>query len=82
MLQYLNLKNLLLIRNYLPEILFVLLTSAVVKQHLELRHFEKEVREMIVPKLSESTNAINQNTLILEKISYIIEKKEREQRTN
>lgn len=76
MLQYLNPKNLSLLRSYLPEILFVLLTSVVVKLYVELSNFQKEVREQVLIKLVESTEAINKSTEALQKITVVIEKQQ------
>jgi len=81
MIQYLNPKNLLLLRSYLPEILFILLTSAVCKLYIEMREmeaenskFKTEVNQQVLIKLIESTNAINQNNQALQRISEVLEK--------
>lgn len=74
MLDKLNPKNLSLIRNYLPEIVIVLLTAAVVRQQLDQHKaqdqinairteqigFEREVNTKVLTQLTQNTDAMNQ----------------------
>lgn len=74
MLDKLNPKNLSLIRNYLPEIVIVLLTAAVVRQQFDqyaaqkqidtIRQeqigFEREVNTKVLTQLTQNTDAMEQ----------------------
>jgi len=81
MLQYLNPKNLLMVRSYFPEIAFVLLSVAIVKMYYEHRSFEKEVRTEVLNKLNESTNATGKMTDALNRLTLIIQRDKQQKQT-
>lgn len=74
MLDKLNKQNLSLMRNYLPEIVIVLLTVAVIRQQFDqydaqkqidkIRQeqigFEREVNTKVLTQLTQNTDAMNQ----------------------
>lgn len=74
MLDKLNKENLSLVRSYLPEIVIVLLTVAVIRQqfdqHASQRQidtirkeqigFEREVNTKVLTQLTQNTDAMNQ----------------------